>query len=93
MPEACIIPESTITETFFLPTSVIAFMDVYEDPFRMRTTAAVSDVVSQIRYIIYNASGDRVREEVLTETEIESGFRVTLPPVNTGCVCLGKGGL
>ena len=91
MPDACIIPESTITETFFLPTSVIAFMDVYEDPFRMRTTAAVSDLVSQIRYIIYNESGDRVQEEVLTETEIESGFRVTLPAGEYRMCVLGEG--
>lgn len=91
MPEECIIPESTITETFFLPTSVVAFMDVYENPFRMKTPGAVSDAVSRIRYIIYNEAGDRIQEKVLAETEIESGFRIILPAGEYRMCVLGEG--
>lgn len=86
-----IILENAVTETFFFPTSSVSFVDVYEDPFPAKTTVPVSDIVSQIRYIIYDEAGTNVEEKVLTEDEIRNGFRVTLPAGAYQMCVLGEG--
>lgn len=77
--------------THFRPAAYVPFADIYEEEVSTRVSPTTSELLSRLRYIIYNASGNIVQERILTPDEIETGFKVTLPTGVYRICMLGEG--
>lgn len=84
--------DEPVMKTVFHPMVHTGFADIYEeDEALTRVPPAISDLLNQMRYIVYNASGNIVQEKKLTSAEMEDGFQVILPAGDYRICVLGEG--